>query len=254
MATVGAETGKYYLYRLGIDRRKDQVQLALAMGSPQRGMSPLEMAAAYATFPSNGVFRKPYSYTRVEDRKGRVILEKDPQPTQVFKPSTAYMMTSILEEAVRGVNALGLRLVCRLRPRGRTPPARLFDRRQDGNDSRQDGQVALRLHPVLYRGGMLGFDNRIKRTLGSRGERRSDQARLVSGYESVHAELEPKEFVRPPNIVEVKVCAESGQLPDRIVRSSGSIPSISPRIRPCCRRRSVMCITSWRRRPLCRRK
>ena len=233
MATVGVETGKYYLYRLGIDRRKDQVQLALAMGSPQRGMSPLEMAAGYATFPSNGLFRKPYSYTKVEDRKGRVILEKDPQPTQVFKPSTAYMMTSILEEAVRGVHAFWAYGSCVAygpvkNAAGQTiPTAAKTGTTQDKMDK------WLCAYTPYYTGAVwLGFDNRIKRTPVH--EENEDQTKHVwfQVMNRVHADLEPKEFVRPPNIVEVKICAESGQLPGPDCPEWGIYPEHFPEDSP----------------------
>lgn len=46
----------------------------LALGGLTRGVSTLEMASAYATFPRDGVYTKPYLYTVVTDSDGKVIL------------------------------------------------------------------------------------------------------------------------------------------------------------------------------------
>lgn len=46
----------------------------LALGGLTRGVSTLEMASAYATFPRDGVYSAPYLYTVVTDSDGKVIL------------------------------------------------------------------------------------------------------------------------------------------------------------------------------------
>lgn len=46
----------------------------LALGGLTRGVSTLEMASAYATFPRDGVYTAPYLYTVVTDSNGKVIL------------------------------------------------------------------------------------------------------------------------------------------------------------------------------------
>ena len=48
---------------------------ALALGGLERGVSPLEMAAAYAVFADSGVWSEPYAITRVTDREGRLLYE-----------------------------------------------------------------------------------------------------------------------------------------------------------------------------------
>lgn len=49
-----------------------------------KGISPIQMASAYGTFPNGGVYTEPCSYTKVTDSKGNVILEKDPETAQVI--------------------------------------------------------------------------------------------------------------------------------------------------------------------------
>ncbi len=48
----------------------------LALGGLTKGISTLEMASAYATFPRDGVYSTPYLYTVVTDSDGKIILSK----------------------------------------------------------------------------------------------------------------------------------------------------------------------------------
>jgi penicillin-binding protein 1A len=77
---------------------------ALALGGMTNGISPIEMASAYGTFPNKGVYVEPCSYTRVEDAQGNVLLEKVPYTNKVFDESVAFIMTDILQTTVtRGI-------------------------------------------------------------------------------------------------------------------------------------------------------
>jgi penicillin-binding protein 1A len=51
---------------------------ALALGGMTKGVSPLEMAGAYGAFVNQGLYTEPVAYTRVENKRGEVILEKIP--------------------------------------------------------------------------------------------------------------------------------------------------------------------------------
>ncbi len=73
---------------------------ALALGGMTNGISPLEMASAYGTFPNGGVYVEPCSYTKVTDSKGNVILEKKPATETVFDEGVAFIMTDVLRTTV----------------------------------------------------------------------------------------------------------------------------------------------------------
>lgn len=104
MLEIGLDNSRYYLNQVGIDRINDPAQIAMATGSFQQGMSPLEMASAYTVFPNNGLYTRPYSYTRVLDSNGNVLLSNSPDFEVVYRPDTAFMMTKILEETVLPAN------------------------------------------------------------------------------------------------------------------------------------------------------
>ncbi len=80
----------------------------LAVGGTNTGVTTLEMAAAFATFGNGGKYYKPYSYYKVLDRNGEVILDNtDNEPEQAIKTATANSMLSMLTKAVTQSNGTG---------------------------------------------------------------------------------------------------------------------------------------------------
>ena len=74
---------------------------ALTLGGMTKGISPLEMSAAYGTFANGGVYREPIFYTEVLDGKGNIIVENEQASEQVYDESVAWIMTDILKSAVQ---------------------------------------------------------------------------------------------------------------------------------------------------------
>ncbi len=80
---------------------------SLALGTAE--LTPLELAAAYATFVNQGVYVAPYTIERVTSRNGRVMQEHQPRAHKAMEPALAYVMTHMLHGvAVRGTGATRL--------------------------------------------------------------------------------------------------------------------------------------------------
>ena len=74
---------------------------SLAVGGTNTGVTTLEMAAAFATFGNGGQYYEPYSYYKVLDRNGEVILDNTKnEPQQAIKQSTASQTLGMLTRAV----------------------------------------------------------------------------------------------------------------------------------------------------------
>jgi penicillin-binding protein 1A len=73
---------------------------ALALGGMTKGISALEMTAAYGTFGNGGTYIEPICYTTVTNRNGDILLEKTPISHKVMDESVASLMTNILETTV----------------------------------------------------------------------------------------------------------------------------------------------------------
>ena len=75
---------------------------ALALGAQANGVTTLEMASAFTTFPNNGVRYEPSPYTKVVDRHGNILLEHNFEPHQVIDPGVAWIMTDMMRDVVTG--------------------------------------------------------------------------------------------------------------------------------------------------------
>ncbi len=81
---------------------------SLAVGGTNTGVTTLEMAAAFATFGNGGRYYKPYSYYKVTDRNGEVLLDNTQnQPEQAIKRETASSLLSMLSKAVTSSSGTG---------------------------------------------------------------------------------------------------------------------------------------------------
>ncbi|MDD2484050.1 MAG: PBP1A family penicillin-binding protein [Eubacteriales bacterium] len=105
-SNIGAETSVSYLKKLGVTSIvesgdvNDMNAAALALGGMTKGISPLQMTAAYGTFGNEGVYTQPVSYTTVTTKKGDSLLEKKPREEKVFDKVIAFIMTDILRTTV----------------------------------------------------------------------------------------------------------------------------------------------------------
>jgi 1A family penicillin-binding protein len=75
-----------------------QPVISLPLGSI--GVTPLEMAGAYATFASNGWHSDPTVIVRVTDSSGNVLLDNQPQPSLVLNPWATANLNSVLKGVI----------------------------------------------------------------------------------------------------------------------------------------------------------
>ncbi len=87
----------------GIPEDATTTQGAVFLGGLDKGVSPLTMAAAYATFASGGVYAEPYAITAIRNPAGKVVYRHEPTTRKVFEPEQA----AVLNRALAGVVAGG---------------------------------------------------------------------------------------------------------------------------------------------------
>jgi penicillin-binding protein 1A len=101
MAAVGPGAMQRTAERLGI--APDDVtpaRCAMALGGLAQGVSPLEQAAAYATFAAKGVYAQPYSIVRIKNREGQVVYEHQTKTTPAIPATEAGVLNAALEGVV----------------------------------------------------------------------------------------------------------------------------------------------------------
>jgi len=81
---------------------------ATTLGSGE--VDPVEMAAAYATLASGGVYAAPYLVASVTDSSGGLLEQAQPQPRQVVAPGVAAVANDLLAGVVREGTGVRARL------------------------------------------------------------------------------------------------------------------------------------------------
>ena len=97
---VGETNIKSFLNNLDIQIKNDGQDYLVESNSIGADISPIKMAAAYATFGNYGNYSKPYTVTKVTTRDGQVS-EFKPEQKQAMKDSTAYMITDVLKDSFK---------------------------------------------------------------------------------------------------------------------------------------------------------
>lgn len=94
---IGIQSSRDYLLKVGIPLDDRDANLSLALGSLTYGVSPVQLAAAYAPFANGGIFYAPYFIEKITDADGQVIYTHESQGQRVLSPQSAYLMTSLLQ-------------------------------------------------------------------------------------------------------------------------------------------------------------
>ena len=104
-------TGISYLKEMNFAKLSPEDERpAASLGGFTNGVSPVEMAAAYATIENDGKYREPTCIVEIQDADGNAIYQKIVDEKQVYKTNAARWMTNILEGVLTQGTAKGLAL------------------------------------------------------------------------------------------------------------------------------------------------
>ena len=103
---VGPKAVVSIVKNLGLTRDILEVP-AIALGTPE--FNVYEMVGAYGTFANQGVYVKPVTVTRIEDKNGTVLYEYVPETKDVLSKDVAYAMVNLMEGVTQGGSGTRLR-------------------------------------------------------------------------------------------------------------------------------------------------
>lgn len=103
---VGVEEVAELVGRVGIDvdaalRPPDTRGPSIALGGLTHGVSPLELASAYATFANDGIHVRPHLIARVTDADGADVLVQGPHAVRALDTDTNEVVVEALHGALR---------------------------------------------------------------------------------------------------------------------------------------------------------
>lgn len=101
LSEVGLGQGKAFAESLGIAFDEADTSLTLALGGFTYGVSPWQLTGAYAAFASGGIYNTPTVIRSITDAAGNILYEYDPDSRRVMQEENAYILTSMLESAIK---------------------------------------------------------------------------------------------------------------------------------------------------------
>ena len=84
----------------GIPGDATEAQGAVFLGGLDRGVSPLSMATAYATFASGGVYAEPYGIKTIRDSRGKIVYQHHTRTHRAFDAKQAGVLNAALQRVV----------------------------------------------------------------------------------------------------------------------------------------------------------
>lgn len=100
LQAVGVGPAIDFIEKFGFDRNKLPPVLSLALGVGT--VTPLEIAGGYSVFANGGNRVTPHVISTIKDYQGNVVKDlSPPPPVPVIKPQIAYLITSVLQDAIQ---------------------------------------------------------------------------------------------------------------------------------------------------------
>ena len=207
---VTPELGLQYLDNFGFttlahgteaDRDADgtvwtDANLPLALGGLTNGVTNIELCAAYAAIANSGNYIEPLYYTKILDHNGNVLIEKTSAGRSVIKESTAWLLTSAMEDVV----TQGTGTACQL--------DNMTVAGKTGTTDAYNDLWFVGYTPYYTCAVWSGFDNNEKLPEDARNFHKNLWKKVMT---RIHEGLPDKDFDMPASVEKLSVCAETGE-------------------------------------------
>lgn len=193
---LGPDTVIAFAQKAGIHSAMPQ-NLTLALGTGEVQM--LEIANAYTTLQTGGLYAEPTTLVRVADSSGKVLEEHHAAPEQAISPATAFLTTSLMRSVVEQGTATAVKELNR-------PAAGKTGTANEYRDAWFSGFTA-----DYVASAWVGFDDHEMLGPGETGGRAALPVWL--GFmKQAHQGLPVRDFTPPEGVVEVKIDPLTGLL------------------------------------------
>ncbi len=199
METLKPKNAIKYLKKMGITSLTEEDEtLVLSLGGLQKGISPLEMAGAYATIANNGEYIEPTFYSSIENEAGKTILKTVQNKRRVVSKEVAYIVKDILTQPVKGAN--GTATYCKI---SGVDVAAKTGTTDDNNDRWLCGFTPYYTAVTWY-----GYDVNEPIDYNKKNPAGLLWANVMS---RIHAGLNSSKFEKPNNVSSCTICTETGK-------------------------------------------
>ena len=192
MKEVGPANAIKFLSTMGIDVDQKHEEIALALGTAD--VSPLNMAAAYASIANNGEYIEPTFYTKVEDASGNTVIEAKQDKRRVMSEANAYILQDLLKSPARS----GTAAVCYM--------SNMDVGAKTGSTNDYIDRWLCGFTPYYTAATWFGFDYSELPVF-----RGNNAANIwASVMKNIHNSLPTARFKKPSNVVYATICQDSG--------------------------------------------
>lgn len=200
---VGGPVAFNYLQNFGFTTLdpSEANNAAAVLGGLNHGVTTIELTAAMGAIANGGILHQPILYTQVLDREGNIVIDNRAlEPTQVINRDTAYLLTDMMRDVMRGGGTgTAANWAGNMDVAGKTGTT------QNGRDVYFVGYT-----PYFTAGVWVGHD--VARNLSLIGGR-PDVRIFSTVMRQIHQDLEVRRFERPPGFVTAQICIDSGGIP-----------------------------------------
>lgn len=192
MKEVGPANAIKFLSTMGIDVDQKHEEITLALGTAD--VSPLNMAAAYASIANNGEYIEPTFYTKVEDASGNTVIEAKQDKRRVMSEANAYILQDLLKSPARS----GTAAICYM--------SNMDVGAKTGSTNDYIDRWLCGFTPYYTAATWFGFDYSELPVF-----RGNNAANIwASVMKNIHNSLPTARFKKPSNVVYATICQDSG--------------------------------------------
>lgn len=212
LTQITPQMGYNYLQSFGfttlVDREvaKDgqvysDIHQALALGGITHGVTNMETTAAFATIANDGVYNRPTLYSKITDADGNIVIDNTvPDSHRVLQETTAFLLTSAMQDVVNGRGTAGMVNFGNMDIAGKTGTTSSY------NDIWFSGYT-----PYYTATVWVGFDNN-----DNLAGNQHDIAKVLwkECMSRINSGLPYASFDMPNGITTCAICSQSGKLPN----------------------------------------
>lgn len=198
LTDISPQVGYDYLQNFGFTTLvQDDIVESLSLGGITKGVTNLELTAAYATIADMGTYTKPQFYTRILDHSGNVLIDNTSESHTVLKESTAFLLTSAMQDVVTIGTGSAVDF-------GTMPIAG-----KTGTTTSNRDALFAGFTPYYTCTVWCGYDDNSPQDKALTSNPKTLWNHIMG---RIHENLEYREFVQPEGIVTAAVCRKSGKL------------------------------------------
>ena len=188
-----------YMEKMGVTTlTKNDNSLPLALGGLDKGISPLEMAGAYATIANDGVYIEPTFYSKIDKKSGVTVIKTSQKSRRVFSKEVAYILKSILTQPVEGT--YGTATYCKI--------SGVDVAAKTGTTDENYDRWLCGFTPYYTAATWYGYDINESINFNKKNPAGLIWANVMS---RIHAGKSSAKFVKPSGVTSCEICSKTGK-------------------------------------------